>query len=77
MDPRGRQTGVLEASGGLLGPRPAQVAAQAAPEPPLGSSWSALGASWGRLGVPGRSPEDRREALLGGIFGGLPPRLKN
>ena len=59
----------------------AQVAAKAAPEPGrllegsgrlLEPSWGALGASWGRLGVPGRCPEAPREAVLEGIFGGLP-----
>ena len=56
-----------------------QVAAKAAPEPPLDGSWSALGGSWSRLGallaplgaVWGRSPEAPREAVLEGVFGGL------
>ena len=80
--PGGGQNGLLEASGGLLGPRTAPSGRQgrsgAAPGRLLESSWrllelswSALGASWSRLGVPGRSPEGAREALLGGIFGGL------
>ncbi len=81
--PRGGGKMALEASGGLLGPRPAPSGRQgrsgAAPGRLLERSWrllepswSALGASWSRLGVPGRSPEGAREALLGGIFGGLP-----
>jgi len=79
--PGGGQNGLLEASGGLLGPAPSgrQGRSGAAPGRLLERSWrlsepswSALGASWSRLGVPGRSPEGAREVLLGGIFGNLP-----
>ena len=83
INPRGGENGLLEAPGGLLGPRPAPSGRQGRSGATPGRllerswrllepSWSALGASWSRLGVPGRSPEGAREVLLGGIFGNLP-----
>ena len=66
---------------GPPGPKAGQNGRQGRSGSPLDGSWSALGGSWSRLGAllaplgavwGSPTPLDRREALLDGIFGGLP-----
>ena len=49
--PEGGQMASWRPLGASWAPGRPQVAAKAAPEPPLDGSWSALGGSWSRLGA--------------------------